>query len=316
MKRAGDEIESGGKKAKGGIPGGPTQTAIVRYEDPQAAEKAVIELSGSTMNDLPIQVELDPKSKDGTRILVTGVPSEAEWQELKDHFGTVGKVAFADVRGDSSATVTGIVRYETSELASQAVQTFNGTQMDGATIEVKMHPGTDESKLQILGMPPGTEWQELKDHFGSVGKVLFAQTLNPATAGVGTVRYDDPAHATEAFETLNGSELGGSTITLEMDEKSQDSTRLIVRGIPAGIEWQELKDHFKAIGTVAFCDVKGKGKGKGGKGGGKGGNDPNMVQIPAQMMQMFMMQMMGGMMGGNGGKGGKGGKDKRKGKGW
>jgi len=312
MKRFGDAVEGGAKKAKGGIPGGPTQTAIVRYEDPKAAERAVIELSGSTMNDLPIQVELDAKSKDATRIIVTGVPSEAEWQELKDHFGKIGKVAFADVKGDSNATVTGIVRYETAELAATALHALNGTQMDGNTIEVKMHPGTDESKLQITGMPPGTEWQELKDYFGSVGKVLFAQTLNPATAGQGTVRYDDPADAQQAVEQLNGSELGGSTITVEIDPQSQDATRLTVRGIPAGIEWQELKDHFKCIGTVAFCDVKGKGKGKGNK-GGFGMDSNGMVQIPAQMMQMFMMQMMGNM-GNMGGKGG--GKGKGKGKGW
>merc|ERR1719188_2024511 len=71
----------------------------------------------------------------------------------------------------------------------------------------------------------------------------------------GEVRFDDPNDTAQALQTLNGSSLKGSQITLEMDPKSQDGTKLVVSGIPAGMQWQELKDHFSSIGTVAYAGV-------------------------------------------------------------
>merc|ERR1719491_2760848 len=83
---------------------------------------------------------------------------------------------------------------------------------------------------------------------------------------VGEIRYDDPMHAQMAVSDLNGSTFSGSTITVRLDTKSKDGTKLVVEGVPSGTEWQELKDHFSQMGTVAFAGVKGaaKGNGKGG----------------------------------------------------
>lgn len=98
----------------------------------------------------------------------------------------------------------------------------------------------------------------------------------------GEIRYDDPNHTAMALQTLNGALLQGSPISLEYDPKSQDGSKLLVSGIPAGTQWQELKDLFSPIGTVAYAGVKddsagdmfsammGSGKGKG-KGKGKKG---------------------------------------------
>eukprot|EP00747_Dinoflagellata_sp_TGD_P164563 gnl/TRDRNA2_/TRDRNA2_184657_c0_seq1.p1 gnl/TRDRNA2_/TRDRNA2_184657_c0~~gnl/TRDRNA2_/TRDRNA2_184657_c0_seq1.p1 ORF type:complete len:240 (+),score=52.32 gnl/TRDRNA2_/TRDRNA2_184657_c0_seq1:70-789(+) len=127
----------------------------------------------------------------------------------------------------------------------------------------------------------------------------------------GEIRYDDPSHAQQAMNMLNGSMLAGSQISIEFDMSSKDSTKLIVHGIPPGIQWQELKDHFKVIGTVAYSGIKGDNN----KGGGKGGGGKMMAQggqmgDQMAMMQnmMAMMQNMQGMMGGNSyGKAGKGG---------
>ena len=66
----------------------------------------------------------------------------------------------------------------------------------------------------------------------------------------GEVRFDDPNDTAQALQTLNGSSLKGSQITLEMDPKTQDGTKLVVSGIPAGMQWQELKKHFSSVGTV------------------------------------------------------------------
>jgi len=275
--------------------------AEVRFANPADAQKA-LELDGSTLAGAVIGVRLDPSSADSSKIIVSGVPRAAEWQEVKDFFGQCGKVAFANTKSETPAI--GAVRYETAEEAANAMELLVGAQMESSTIEVKLHAGsTDKTKLQVFGLPPGTEWQELKDFFGQSGKVIFAEVLsNPFDTGaglVGELRYDDPSIAQQAVDVLNGSKLGGVEITVILDKTSTDGSKLVVKGIPPGIEWQELKDHFASLGKVAFANVKGAGKGKG-KGKGKANvMGSNMVMVPAAMLGMMGMNPM--MMGNFGG---------------
>jgi len=263
----------GGGKGGGKRPaGGPPQTATVRYEDAGTAQRAVEFLNNSSMNGALIQVVLDPRSTDGRKLMVSNIPSEVAWQEIKDHFNSAGRVQFADmINADNiTSTVCGTVRYFSAEEAQIAISSLNGSDMNGNIIEVKLHGGTkDQTKVSISGMPPGTEWQELKDYFGQIGQIAFAAAFNPDIKQTCEIRYDDPGHAQQALDKLNGSLLGGSPISIEPDQ--MDYSRLIIHGIPVGIAWQELKDHFKQIGTVAFSDIPGAKGSKGSKGPGKGG---------------------------------------------
>ena len=84
----------GGKSSRAA--GGSAQTATVRYVDAETAQRAVEQLNASSMNGTPIEVAHDPRSPDGRKVIVSNIPSEAEWQEIKDHFKAVGKVEFAD----------------------------------------------------------------------------------------------------------------------------------------------------------------------------------------------------------------------------
>lgn len=296
-------------------PGDAGQGAEVRFANPADAQKA-LELDGSTLAGGVIGVRLDPSSTDSSKIIVSGVPRAAEWQEVKDFFAQCGTVAFANVK--SSTPAVGAIRYATAEEATAAVELLDGAQMEGSTIEVKVHAGsTDKTKLQIFGLPPGTEWQELKDFFGQSGKVIFAEVvtnaLDKGSGLFGEVRYDDPSHAQQAIDVLNGSKLGGAEITVTMDRTSTDGSKLVVKGIPAGIEWQELKDHFASVGQIAFANVKGVGKGKGkakGMDAGMKVMSNGMVMVSAEMLGSMMgmnPMMMGNSGGGFGMKGGFGG---------
>merc|ERR1712190_311597 len=89
------------------------------------------------------------------------------------------------------------------------------------------------------------------------------------------VRYDDPMHAQQAIEKLNGSILGGVPIGVRMHGmKNPQLTKLLVTGLPKHTHWIMLKNHFNTIGTVAFANVlDGSEKGKGGCGKGFGGGN-------------------------------------------
>lgn len=336
--------KGGGKK--GARPaGGPPQSGTVRYEDATTAQTAAETLNGSVMSGCQIQVVHDAHAMEGRRVRVSNIPSEVAWQEIKDHFNQVGRVQFADlVDPENMCSVAGTVRYGTAEEAQMAISTLNGTFMNGSMIEVQLHGGTkDQTKISINGMPHGTEWQEVKDFFGQIGAVLFSEAFNPNVKQTGEIRYEDPGHADQALKMLNGSMLGGSPISIEPDNSQcwdgspSSNTRLIVRGIPLGIAWQELKDHFKQVGPVAFGDIQGgkgskggKGKGKdsgkggcgkeGGKGGGMNMMNPggmpagmqvmgpgmNMQNMPPGGMVMIPAEMFNSMMQGMGGMGGMG----------
>ncbi|CAK0833571.1 unnamed protein product [Prorocentrum cordatum] len=249
-------------------PGGPPADGMpegeVRFEQAVSVHAAVA-LSGTSLGGSTITVIPDATSKDGTKIT-----------ELKDHFKSCGAIAHADVKGQGAGhrrgayPSVGQVRMATAQEAEKAMQLLNGSQLMGSTIEVKLHSGSkDATKLQISGIPPGAAWQELKDHFASCGTVAHAETtpIMPGHQITGEVRFEDPQHAQLALKTLNGSQLGTSQIFISLDQWSTDKTKLLITGIAPGTDWQELKDHFASMGTIAYADVHKLG---GKKGGGKG----------------------------------------------
>jgi len=296
------------KPVSGGAAGG--SVGEVRFETADAAQRALA-LDGSSCGGGTISVVIDEKSKDGTKIVVKQIPRSCEWQELKDHFASCGTVAFADIKANNGPMM-GEIRFETADEAKQAISVLSGTELMGSTITVKNHPTSkDGTKLQVMGVPPECQWQELKDAFSEVGNVVFAdvvqgQKLPPGMKIEGEVRYDDPAHAHTAMTSLNGSFLGGGQIFIELDPKSSDGAKIIVNGLLPGVGWQELKDHFSPVGSVAFAQIhtkggfaKGMGKGfdprLGAMGGfpgfgsfagfgGKGGRSAPVKKVPGSLM--------------------------------
>mmetsp|Transcript_36275 Transcript_36275/g.81955 ORF Transcript_36275/g.81955 Transcript_36275/m.81955 type:complete len:273 (+) Transcript_36275:97-915(+) len=82
--------------------------------------------------------------EDDQMIYVANLPFSAEWQELKDHFSQCGTVEYARILTKDGSTVrtkgnsrgVGYVRFSTPEEAQAAVDTLNGSEMDGREIVV------------------------------------------------------------------------------------------------------------------------------------------------------------------------------------
>lgn len=285
--------------------GSGEEFAEVRFDSAEAAQLAVQQGNGSLLANTQITVELDPHSQDGTKILVTNLPAGIEWQEIKDHFSGAGIVQFAGItRKAHAATATGPtqsgeVRYESAADASVAMKSLNGSQIGGVgpQIWIQADPTSqDGTKLLVHSIAAGTRWQELKDHFQSVGPVAYAAVVplaghpqmfgmlpmpmqmhygyapmgmppmmqQPRIPGkgmvvgkpVGEVRYEHPQHAQMAVAQLTGCSLQGSRISVQVDHSSMDGSKLLVFGIPPGCGWQELKSLAARIGPVAFVTIK------------------------------------------------------------
>jgi len=76
----------------------------------------------------------------GTRVFVQGLPEEATWKDLKDHFKIAGDVVFASVSIDSrtgKSKQCGIVQFETPAMAQEAIREMRNNPMNGAKLFVR-----------------------------------------------------------------------------------------------------------------------------------------------------------------------------------
>jgi len=71
----------------------------------------------------------------GTQLFIGNLASDCHWKDLKDHFKQYGEVKRADVFKKGGM---GTVRFSNLEDANKAIETLNGTDFQGSTMEVRV----------------------------------------------------------------------------------------------------------------------------------------------------------------------------------
>lgn len=155
--------------------------------------------------------------------------------------------------------------------------------------------GDQRTQLYVRNLPPHVRWQDLKDLFRRAGTVLradvHASPLGPRQIDGGTVLFATEADAHHAINTLHGYNWHGHVLEVGLDEHisgridgsrrlsrphaggdawhgygtSHDSTPsvplpypgrvLFVGNLPFHCQWQDLKDLFRAAGSILRADV-------------------------------------------------------------
>ncbi|CAK7348304.1 unnamed protein product [Dovyalis caffra] len=136
------------------IPPRPPGYAFVEFEESRDAEDAIRGRDGYDFDGHRLRVELahggrghsssDRHSSHGGgrgrggvsrrseyRVVVTGLPSSASWQDLKDHMRRAGDVCFSQVFRDGSGT-TGIVDYTNYEDMKYAIKKLDDSEFRNA----------------------------------------------------------------------------------------------------------------------------------------------------------------------------------------
>ncbi|KAJ4719451.1 putative Arginine/serine-rich splicing factor [Melia azedarach] len=136
------------------IPPRPPGYAFVEFEDYRDAEDAIRGRDGYNFDGYRLRVELahggrrhsssvdrySSYSSGGSRglsrrtdyrVLVTGLPSSASWQDLKDHMRRAGDVCFSQVFRDRGG-MTGIVDYTTYDDMKYAIKKLDGSEFRNA----------------------------------------------------------------------------------------------------------------------------------------------------------------------------------------
>lgn len=76
----------------------------------------------------------------GTRVFVQNIPEGVSWQDLKDHFRMAGDVVFASISIDRETGQSkghGVVQYETTAMAQEAILTMRNHPLQGNQLYVR-----------------------------------------------------------------------------------------------------------------------------------------------------------------------------------
>jgi len=169
---------------------------------------------------------MEKQKEPGRRLYVGNLNYRTSWQDLKDHFKTVGNVVYANVLKDYRGSKgCGIVEFSTAQEAQQAIKDLNDTTLDGRKIFVREDREEERSHSQIFvgNLSYGTSWQDLKDLFSQIGPIRHADVLRDyqgRSKGCGIVLFESENDAKEAIKKFHDTEFQGRKILVRQDTKA------------------------------------------------------------------------------------------------
>ncbi|CAN6884274.1 unnamed protein product [Brassica oleracea] len=132
------------------IPPRPPGYAFVEFEDPRDADDAIYGRDGYDFDGCRLRVEIAhggrrgsssvdryssgsraPSRRSDYRVLVTGLPPSASWQDLKDHMRKAGDVCFSEVFRDRGG-MSGVVDYSNYDDMKYAIRKLDDSKFRNA----------------------------------------------------------------------------------------------------------------------------------------------------------------------------------------
>lgn len=205
------------------------------------------------MNMLCVEEEI----RVGRRCFVSNLAWRTSWQDLKDKFRDCGNVVYTNVMRDENGRSKGwgIVEFETSDEAVNAMNTMNGVEIDGRPIIVRedredreIKEFGDPAARRVGGRgrgarggrggdlggepaPPGTQvvvhglpWSytgaQLLDIFQGCGEIVKGDVVygrDGRSRGYGVIQFATPDQANIAIQQYNGIDLEGRTLSVKLD---------------------------------------------------------------------------------------------------
>jgi len=187
--------------------GTSTGCAVVVYQKPQEAARAIRELQNSELDGRNICIRED------------------------NHRGRNHGGRFNTVFGQGREKPRTDRPYRQKD--SNRAQDRAFTRRDFGTAQHRDEPGNKGAESQgsgggnqlfVTNLSYETSWQDLKDHFRQCGDVERAEVMTNElgrSKGFGTVRFFKETDAEAAIKRLNGEELQGRTLEVRFDQKAR-----------------------------------------------------------------------------------------------
>eukprot|EP00052_Salpingoeca_macrocollata_P001055 m.23600 g.23600 ORF g.23600 m.23600 type:complete len:219 (-) comp11071_c0_seq2:39-695(-) len=201
----------------------------------------------------------------GNKLFVGNLSWDTTDEGLKNHFAEAKDVVSAAVmRHDGRSRGWGLVEFSSAAAAEAAINKLNGTTLDGRPILVKVdaprpareareprepranpaqeraprpprvprQPREDDNnnlevarRCYVGNLSWRTSWQDLKDHFATIGPVVFTDVIKSPdgrSKGFGIVEFEKREDAVRAINEMNETELGGRQIYVRVDKKDRE----------------------------------------------------------------------------------------------
>eukprot|EP00743_Colponemidia_sp_Colp-15_P001701 GILK01001858.1.p1 GENE.GILK01001858.1~~GILK01001858.1.p1 ORF type:complete len:217 (-),score=21.05 GILK01001858.1:125-700(-) len=103
-------------------------------------------------------------------------------------------------------------------------RTTRGGIRGGLRVSIRSQPnGVAGTQVYIGNIPKTVTWQQLKETFATVGKVLHADvalTEQGVSRGYGLVKFETAADAQKAINTFNNADFNGQKVVVKLDNKA------------------------------------------------------------------------------------------------
>jgi len=143
-----------------------------------------------------------------------------------------------------------------AEAKESSAKKTRGTAAKTAAKPAEVVDTSQSRRVYVGNIDWRTSWQDLKDHMRAAGEVAIAdifQEPDGRSKGCAIVVYKSSEDAQNAISTLNDSYLRGRLIFVREDLEA--SRTVYVGNIDWRVQWQDLKDHMRTAGEVAFVDI-------------------------------------------------------------
>ncbi|RHY26487.1 hypothetical protein DYB32_007566 [Aphanomyces invadans] len=138
------------------------------------------------------------------------------------------------------------------------------------------------AKVFVGNLSDKVKESDIRDKFDKFGKILEISIKTPSRPpAFAFVQYEDLRDAQDAVREMNGTEMDGNTLRVEItkrgprgedprdlereDERRRrqhgTSYRISVSGLSSDTSWQDLKDFLREAGDVAHSEVDRRGYG-------------------------------------------------------
>ncbi|KAJ3325322.1 hypothetical protein HDV06_004181 [Boothiomyces sp. JEL0866] len=174
--------------------------------------------------------EMDDSNKEA-RVFVGNLAFELRLEELKEFMGKVGNVVFAEIFQEGGRSKgCAVVEYGKAEEAQDAIKELAGKELLGRELfiredrEDKRYKPRESKNNQLFvgNLPYKVVWQDLKDLFRDIGKVVRADIINDRdgrSRGMGVVVFETEEEAKKAIDSFDQYEWDGRRIEVREDKK-------------------------------------------------------------------------------------------------
>jgi RNA recognition motif-containing protein len=203
---------------------GQRTCAFVEFEDIGKAREAASKLDGRSLYGGLSELRVELAYDRNRRVVVSGIPSDASAEEVREFFGYYGLIENVEAK-DSSAF---FLDFKTLSDAARLLQ-LNGRirlREDHPPITIeqlgrKEQGDSSDRCIFLYNLPQSTTEAVLTERFSPYGKILSSGVLS---GGKGFVNYDRTLSALKAIRHMDGKKVGNKRIRVALKSMKKRRT--------------------------------------------------------------------------------------------